>query len=226
MDAGKLNSGWRAAVRSLSTSLLVAAMAGETAASTDHFISLYGARHSPDRLLDIVQFRASTSDKSRLVAIAWGTPFAQGEHTRLEFEGQYVRHSGLQNHWELNAVMALRWMDFPWDHYVDTRLALGNGLSYASELPPLEPGGEIDEDEASNRWLNYVMVEAEFKPPGTTCWSGFVRIHHRSGIFGAFGGVSGGSNFVGLGLRYYFEAQGAQLDPSEARTGALRTESP
>lgn len=168
------------------------------------FVSAYAARNSPDRLVDILRLRASTTDEARLGALAWGYPFGRTTHTRLEVEGQLVRHWGLQEHWELNAVVAIRWMDFPWDEHLDTQVAVGEGLSYASELPPLEPRGDLDGDEATSRWLNYLMVEAEFMLPRTRTWATFVRVHHRSGIFGVFGDVEGGSNFVGLGVRYYF----------------------
>jgi hypothetical protein len=46
-------------------------------------------------------------------------------------------------------------------------------------------------------------VEIEAGPPAGR-WSGFLRIHHRSGAFGLYGDVRGGSNFVGLGARYRF----------------------
>lgn len=174
------------------------------AAEGPHFLSAYAARHSPDRLINIVSLQSTEIGDSRLAALARGYAFARGRHTRWELEGQLVRHTGLQHHWEANAVVALRWMDFPWDHHLDTRVAIGNGLSYASEIPPLEPGGEIDRDEKSAHLLYYMMVETEFTLSRKTPWSAFVRVHHRSGIFGLFNDVDGGSNFIGIGLRYYF----------------------
>lgn len=174
------------------------------AAEGRHFLSTYVARHSPDTLIEIVSLQSPDTGDSWLGAAAWGYTFARGQRTRWELEGQLVRHTGLQHHWEANAVVAVRWMDFPWDHYLDTRIAFGNGLSYASEVPPLEPGGELDRDEESTRLLNYVMVETEFTLPRNTPWSAFLRVHHRSGIYGLFDGIDGGSNFIGIGMRYYF----------------------
>lgn len=185
--------------------LAPAPCAAAGAADGRHFLSAYVARHSPDRLIDIVGLQSADAGDSRLAAAARGYTFARRERTRWELEGQLVRHTGLQHHWEANAMLALRWMDFPWDHYLDTRVAVGNGLSYASEVPPLEPGGELDRDEESAHLLYYMMVEAEFTLPRETPWSAFVRVHHRSGIFGLFDDVDGGSNFIGIGIRHYFD---------------------
>jgi hypothetical protein len=178
---------------------------GPAAAEGRQFVSAYVAQHSPDRLIDIVGLQSANTGDSWLAAVAWTRVLARAEHTRWEVEGQIVRHTGLQDHWEMNAVVALRWMDFPWDRYLDTRLAYGNGLSYASKVPPLEPGGRIDKDEQSAHVLDYIMVEAEFVVPRKPRWSTFVRVHHRSGVFGLFHGVEGGSNFIGIGLRRYFD---------------------
>lgn len=123
---------------------------------------------------------------------------------RWELEGQIVRHSGMQDHWETNAVVVARWMNFPWDHWLDTRFAFGEGLSYAWQVPELEPRGDEPGEGRSNRLLNYLLVELEFVVPGQPEWSAYTRIHHRSGVNGLFGGVQGGSNFVGLGVRYTF----------------------
>ena len=194
----------------LAAALLLAPLAWTSAHAADgrNFLSVYAARNSSDRLVDILRLRAATNDDAWLGAAAWGFVFARGTHTRWELEGQIVRHGGLQDHWEANVVAAVRWMDFPWDEYVDTRIAFGNGISYASEVPPIEPRGDVDDDEQSRRLLNYTMVEVEFTSPPPAPWSTFIRVHHRSGVFGAFGNVRGGSNFVGIGLRYYLGEDG------------------
>jgi hypothetical protein len=55
-----------------------------------------------------------------------------------------------------------------------------------------------------NSRLNFLLAEIEFVLPWVPQWSNFIRVHHRSGVFGAYGGIEGGSNFVGIGIRYYF----------------------
>ena len=113
--------------------------------------------------------------------------------------------SAKQDHTEFNALFALRWLRFPWDHIVDTSLAVGEGISYATSVPAVERyrHGElfVNEDNTS-KLLNYMMIEAAFGLPSFPRWNLVFRIHHRSGVYGLFNGVYGGSNTIGMGLRY------------------------
>jgi len=172
-------------------------------AAEAYYISVYWAKHSPDRFMDILTRFSPEFERSYLIALAGGYIFHRWKGFRFELEGQGVLHTGMQHHAEVNGLIAARWMDFPWDHWVDTRIAFGEGLSYAFRRPYLEPRRDPEEAE-STRLLNYLMAEVEFVIPGLPQWSKFVRVHHRSGAAGLFGGVRGGSNFIGTGIRYMF----------------------
>jgi hypothetical protein len=115
-------------------------------------------------------------------------------------EGQAVRHLQYQNHWELNGLFLLRWLPFPWDGFVDTSFAFGEGLSYATDVPDLEARGLED----TPRLLNYLLFELAFSPPGQPALSLIFRLHHRSGVFGLFGGKRDASNAVLMGVRFAF----------------------
>jgi hypothetical protein len=120
-----------------------------------------------------------------------------------ELEGQIAVHNGRQSHEEINGAVTLRWLPFPWDRYLDTSFAFGNGLSYATAEPPLEI---LDSDEKkSSQWLYYLFVEIAFAHPDHRQWDFFIRTHHRSGVFGLFHDVNSGSNFIGPGIRYRFK---------------------
>lgn len=121
-------------------------------------------------------------------------------HIDWELEGQVVKHFGNQNHWEFNALLLARWLTFPWDSYLDTSFAVGNGLSYATRTPPIE---EIRHDR-THQFLNYMLFELTFSLPEQPRWSLVLRIHHRSGVYGLFNGVHGASNALGAGLKYHF----------------------
>ncbi len=169
-----------------------------------YFVSGYTGRAADDRLLDIVtRFNTGFID-SYLGAVALGWVHKEGKNLRGEIEGQIVRHWGEQDHWEFNAAYVGRWKTFPWDRYVDTSFAVGAGISWATEVPYIEPRAKELGQEESTKLLGYLMMEIELKPPGESPWSGFVRLHHRSGAKGLFDDVNGGSNFIALGGRYYF----------------------
>ncbi|MEA5446274.1 hypothetical protein VCB98_10630 [Gammaproteobacteria bacterium AB-CW1] len=177
---------------------------GAPVVAADWSLAAYWAKNSPDRMIDILRGLNPEMRSSYLNAMALNYRFHQGRRIHWEVEAQLVRHHGMQDHWESNAVLVARWMDFPWDRWLDTRFAFGQGFSYAWEVPPLEPRSD-PEDGESAQLLNYLLMELEFAPPAPDSqWSGMIRLHHRSGVFGTFSGVEGGSNFIGLGVRYRF----------------------
>lgn len=166
------------------------------------FVGLYGGRFSNNALLDIVRFQTQFED-SCIYVLSVGKEVGQyKDKISFEWEGQIALHSGRQSHKEFNAVFVSRWLPFAWDRFIDTSLAIGNGLSYATAEPPLEI---LDSDNnKSSQWLYYLLVELAFGLPTQCEWDLFVRVHHRSGIFGLINDVDSGSNFIGCGIRYKF----------------------
>jgi len=168
----------------------------------DVHLLFYAASMADARLWgDIFLDQAPEPVDSWLVKLAPGLTLDKWADERLhwELEGQLVRHFGIQSHWEVNGAFVARWTRFPWDKWVNTSLAAGEGLSWASTRPPLEQdnGGE------TRSLLNYLLFEVTVAPPGRRDFEFVGRIHHRSGVFGLFG-VSGGSNAVGLGVRWRY----------------------
>lgn len=102
---------------------------------------------------------------------------------------------------EFAPYIAFRWANFPWNHYVNTSFALGEGVSYASSIPTLERR----DNENTKRLLNYMLVEATFAPPSYPRLQLVTRLHHRSGAYGLYHAGNTGSNDVGLGLRFLFD---------------------
>ena len=136
-----------------------------------------------------------------LVAGALARQYAQYKDgaLSLEAEGQVARYFGDQDHWEFNAVPVVgRWSRFPWNGRVGTTAAFGLGLSYASELPPVE----VEIEGESQQLLVYWVMEVT-AGPAQAPWSISLRLHHRSGAWGLVAD-EGGMNAVGLGLRYEF----------------------
>jgi hypothetical protein len=187
---------WRAAAAALC--LWVAPARSETAAPRDWFVHAYVAQVTNDTFIDSLRLKTDF-DASRLVAVGLGRKFsAPYEHTQLEWELNAAQHWGLQNHPEINAVGIVRWHGYSWDHAVRTTFAYGLGASWAFATP------EVEELEGKGvRGLVYMLFEITAAPPQTRSWSGFLRIHHRSGVFGLVSDGEG-SNFIGLGLRHHF----------------------
>ena len=124
-------------------------------------------------------------------------------------EGQSYekQNSGYNTHEEYNAVLILRWLKFPWNRYLLTSFAFGDGLSYATKEPPIEMNQHnINHgiENKNSKLMNYMLFELAFTLPQLPEWSAIFRIHHRSGMFGLINGVSGGSNFIGAGIKYDF----------------------
>jgi hypothetical protein len=172
------------------------------AADDTWFVGIYGGQYSDTALNEIVRLGTDFQD-SYVYVLSVGKQLGVYKETiGYELEGQVGVHSGEQDHAEANCAFTLRWLPFVWDKYLDTSFAFGNGVSYASADPPLE--ARESDDQRTNQWLYYISVELAFALPKVPQWETFVRIHHRSSVFGLIGGISSGSNFVGCGLRYHF----------------------
>jgi hypothetical protein len=119
-------------------------------------------------------------------------------HIRFELEGQVAKNFGEQTNWELNALLVGRWVTFPWNDYVYTTFAVGEGVSYATAVPKLEK----ELQDTTHQLQNYLMFELTLSPPQHREWAFVTRIHHRSALFGVYG--DGGSNVLAVGVKYRF----------------------
>jgi hypothetical protein len=164
----------------------------------------YVAWASGDQLGDMLFFQAELSNNKIWVAALTRRILTFYKDVDWEVEGQIGKQgggdSGMRN-WEFNALSSLRWNRFIWDKYVDTSLAAGLGLSYATE----EPAFEIEEHGSTNKLLAYILVELAFTPPKYPRWAAVIRIHHRSSAYGTFeDDIQGASNSLGAGIKYRF----------------------
>ncbi len=164
----------------------------------DISVFAYGARWTDTRFVEILQFQTAMQD-SHLAAVGISRRLHRfSDHLHLGGEINVARHWGQQDHFELNAAANLRWTRFPWDHLVDTSAAWGIGPSRAF-------GDPVIEDRRPSRTQAFMMAEVTFAPSASreSSWEAFLRIHHRSGVFGVVSDASG-SNFIGTGVRFHF----------------------
>jgi hypothetical protein len=163
-------------------------------------LSLYGGHFGGSGNGDMAELQFRDTYFTGL-GLQW--EFAESDpHVRWELEGQALKHFGQQDNGEFALTINVRWITFPWDAYLDTSLAFGSGLSYATDVPALE--ARENPNTGSTRLLHYLLVDVAFAVPGAPRWSVVTRIHHRSGIWGFFDGVGRASNFFVVGLRYRF----------------------
>ncbi|EKD71705.1 MAG: hypothetical protein ACD_46C00120G0007 [uncultured bacterium] len=101
---------------------------------------------------------------------------------------------------EFDPYLIFRWANMPWNRYLNTSLALAEGVSYASSIPSIEMRNNTN----TKRLLNYLMFEATFAMPSHPELQLFARIHHRSGAYGLYRAGNTGSNDIGVGIKYLF----------------------
>jgi len=110
--------------------------------------------------------------------------------------------------YEGTAYVKVYWnLDF-WQNRV--RVGLGEGLSYTTDVLWSEYKEATDEEEDYSKFLNYLDISIDFdlgrlvryKPLEDT-YIGWT-IKHRSGVFGLFNGVNGGSNYNTISIEHNF----------------------
>ena len=172
--------------------------AAEAKSANPWYTTLVGGVYSGSQLLEIPA-RLDLKD-SYTFGVSVSKQFAEWtRYMRLEGELQVLKHFGEQDHWEFTGSLNLRWVVFPWNRYIETSVALGEGLSWATEIPALEKADPTNS--GNSQLLNYILLEVTFAIPESP-WSLVTRIHHRSGAWGLFG--HSGSNILEAGIRYRF----------------------
>jgi hypothetical protein len=79
---------------------------------------------------------------------------------------------------------------------------VSTGVNYATSISDLERSKSGND--RGNNLLHYFSPELTFADPENKDLEFVARLHHRSGVFGLFNGVDGGSTFFSFGLRHHF----------------------
>ena len=163
------------------------------------FLTAYAGAHAQDDINDVFTFQPKFEDNAYIGVVALARElWHYKKYFSLELEGQVGKHFNKDTHWEFVGVLIGRWHYFPWNKYVDTSFAVGDGISYYTEVSEVE----IEDDEDAQRTLNYLLFELALGLPAYPKWDLVFRIHHRSSVFGLVGAA--GSNFVCGGIKYSF----------------------
>jgi hypothetical protein len=163
------------------------------------FLTVYGGAHAQDDIGNVFALKPKFEDNDYIVVAALARQFWRyRNYISFEVEGQIGKHFNNDTFWEFNGVIIGRWHVFPWNKYVDTSVAAGDGLSFYTEVSKVEK----EDDEDAQKTLNYLMFELALGLPRYPRWDMVLRIHHRSSIFGLYG--AGGSNYVTGGFKFSF----------------------
>ena len=123
----------------------------------------------------------------------------------LQFEGEFdvTKHFGQAHEWEVVLAPFLRWTSFPWNKYLYTNVrfsALGPSYVAGHSAWELQNSGN---NHGSNL-LQYGSLELTFASSEHSSGEFFLKVHHRSGIYGLVNGVEGGSSYLTCGYRVFW----------------------
>jgi hypothetical protein len=166
--------------------------------------ALGGVSAGDSRLVDILSNPWNTDITSEyLIGGAVSRKLARlYRHFTLEGELGLAARFGDNQAGEGWAAIYLRFDGFPWNKRLRTTVGISTGLDYLSSLPDAETSPDGEPEEHTSHVLHYLSPEITFALPRYPNQELVVRLHHRSGLFGAINGVSGGSNVVTLGFRH------------------------
>ena len=163
------------------------------------FLTVFGGPSVQPDLENALIFNMRVEDDTYIGVAALAREFWRYENwISFEVEGQVGKYFGKEHQWQFNGLIIGRWHRFPWEDYVDTSFAVGDGLSYNTETSDIE----YKDDEDAGKWLNYLMFELTLGLPEYPRWDFVYRIHHRSSIKETIG--AGASNFAAFGIKYSF----------------------
>jgi len=120
-----------------------------------------------------------------------------GNYFAIEAEGGIAGRFGDESLGEGWVGLYLRYDGLPWNDIVYTTFASNIGLSILTEVSEFE----LSREGKATELLHYFSPELTFADPENKNLELVLRVHHRSGIFGVFDGISTGSTFISTGIR-------------------------
>lgn len=162
-------------------------------------LNFYGGPGSTSPLIEITRLKEMSIKPNWILSVGGQIPIHQFE-APFEIEGDLQLAREMIGYQEsaallLNGAISLRWKKTPWSE--TATFAFGHGLSYAT-IPPTIERMYLDR---TNRLLYYMLIEFTVPLLNLKNYDLLLRVHHRSGAFGLFEGVVGGSDYLCLGIR-------------------------
>jgi hypothetical protein len=166
-------------------------------------VGWYGGQYYDTEPAGFLNGRANFQNHALLALTASKTVWrSQTLPLSLDWDGMLGQQFGVASFTEIALAPVLRWSRFPWNEHLQTNLGLGPlGLSYTTEVSPLERGAEGK----GSQWLNFLLIELAFSRPQNPSGEVFLRLHHRCAIYDLVNNYgANGEDFFALGWRYKF----------------------
>jgi hypothetical protein len=177
-----------------------------------HSVLGYGGKFINSDLVPISIYGDIAYKKSNLYVLGYNYHLKPRiSFLNFEVEGLVGKHFGFMNHMEVDGVFIARTNRAK---IIPVSFGFGEGLSLASEKPQLELrkfGFDREKGtfnlvniEETRPLLNFLLLELDVKIPIEYSPKFFVRLHHRSGIWGTYCPPDPpcGSNFLVYGVKF------------------------
>jgi hypothetical protein len=103
------------------------------------FLTAYAGAHAQDDINDVVTFQPKFEDNAYVGVVALARElWHYDKYLSFELEGQVAKHFNKDTQWEFVGLLIGRWHYFPWNNYVNTSFALGDGISYYTKISNVE----------------------------------------------------------------------------------------
>ncbi len=122
----------------------------------------------------------------------------------IDTEIGIAKRFGAETETEYWTALYLRWRKFPWNHIVKTTIGASIGLNYATGISVYEKEKAATRGSEGSKLLHFFSPELTLALPEQENVELVFRFHHRSGVWGTFNGVHGGSHFGTVGIRIKF----------------------
>lgn len=109
------------------------------------FLTLYGGPHAQPDFYHVLSFDMRFEDGTSVAVAALAREFWRFKNwISFEIEGQAGKHFGGEHQGQFTGLIIGRWHWFPWDKYLDTSLAVGEGVSYNTAVSKIEKEDDKD----------------------------------------------------------------------------------
>jgi hypothetical protein len=122
----------------------------------------------------------------------------------IEAEVGAAKRFGNMDEGEFWGAVYVRYIDFPWNKFLYTTLAVSTGLNYATGISDFEREMSGLNPPGGTHVLHYFSPELTFALPDHKDRQLVVRLHHRSGAYGVISGAFSGATYLTVGLRAWF----------------------